>query len=1237
LHLSLTSCATTALVIPNAIRVQTAQRTFHFRTLLNRAETFREIVKLLPDKSVVSQDDDVDEKTRKLFRLEASDTILAMYSANWHHDPGFTEGKVLFTTQHLLFISNGDASSRRRKIAWAEVRNIEKRKSFLVRNNAVFVTTDTSSIFLSSSKWDRDKVVDEEMAVLWRGGHQALRNQSAASAEDDSHQFANAGVRCRTLTCSVVEALKTPRNIVNRSAAGGAAGGAASGAQSRLVGDPAMEYERQLQRSRDAVTFTVSVIDCKTLGRGVDRHPGNPCVIELHAPWILENLTCSNLEVQLVDKTRCVIARTSVSQGASRQVTSVDLRRELRLRARILRRNVGGSNEYGPWSALVSMYSTQDLETESFISLPDITGDGSQEVVVEVTQDSVSCGFRVCLYNKFWMLNLSGLRVEGRDQGAENMATRLLPLGAPIGWDGGEGLQFRVPGYGWSQQFAITDQSEQNATIALTSSDLPGCGVAGGEGANSQAGVRELNLELSTSPGIGRFDRTIVATIAPLIVVENCLRDDVVVWQRATPALPSLSLIKGPRVTLAPGETRPLHPEGIRKYCRLSLNLKADGVHESCASFAPEVWWGRDGGGSGVGGGGGSRSSESILLRMTCGRMVVLSSEVNRANTVLLSVRDAVGAAAHGIYNQTYFSLDFRQVGDNLKRLVHVEPWQETPLVWPEPTDLPHKLVLAKIDGVAVPRSSEVECDDLMAQSINLFHLPQQISELRRALHGGSVPDDHVPRQLAMDTDAQSSAVVPHPRETAVRHDGRWLDSTLCVNGAVIWHDRDGISDRRAYRLRNVPRFLLGSSLFQLPCRLVMKSPVELFLSGRAKVFVLFVAAPRDGGLPEKLLGIGWKQEAIPGVNNYFDWDGKVGNPENDRFVRVLSKRFTAAATLVLPAHSGETIMGLAVRSEEAEQHEAAAERVQRPTSWRGSRYVLRLKDPGQYKDADASGHDSPGVGPLLIELTGSRVVLADCAHQHDPAALAEGCKVVKVQGLEGCGPVELSVNEDGSGWCVLARCSAQAARPGLCISNEPVTTEAQLRHGDVLRITAPSVRNSRRRDGVSSSGFEYVFEDYVMHSRNVFAQACSLRTTTRLNPQGTKVVHVHSAALADNASALQMPTKSQSTYSMAAPALNVVLEDDVVASAADAPDSMRKEEVLFLSMQSIKASVLSDGASRQLIAQVLGLQMDNQVRCLCSFGEEAAIISCCILECCIFELAISHHLCGGVMMTMII
>jgi len=48
------------------------------------------------------------------------------------------------------------------------------------------------------------------------------------------------------------------------------------------------------------------------------------------------------------------------------------------------------------------------------------------------------------------------------------------------------------------------------------------------------------------------------------------------------------------------------------------------------------------------------------------------------------------------------------------------------------------------------------------------------------------------------------------------------------------------------------------------------------------------------------------------------------------------------------------------------------------------------------------------------------------------------------------------------------------------------------------------------------------------------------------------------------------------------------------VSGDSEAPD---KEEVLFLSMQSIKASVLSDGASRQFIAQILGLQIDNQVR----------------------------------------
>ena len=260
----------------------------------------------------MSQEDDVDEKTRKLFKLEPSDTILSMYSANLHHDPGFTEGKVLLTSQHLLFMSNFDSSSRNYKIPWANVVNIEKKKSFLVRNNALLVTTVNDCIFLSSGKWDRDKVVDEEMQALWRGRQQGIKNESSTSMDgqaDDAYQFVDTGVRCRTLTCNVVDALKTPRSA-------GASATSKSGA--------AIEYERSaLQRSRDSVTFTVSIVDGVTQGRGVDRKSGNPCVVELHAPWVLENLTSSNLEVQLVDKTRSVIARAVVSQGALRQVTKV--------------------------------------------------------------------------------------------------------------------------------------------------------------------------------------------------------------------------------------------------------------------------------------------------------------------------------------------------------------------------------------------------------------------------------------------------------------------------------------------------------------------------------------------------------------------------------------------------------------------------------------------------------------------------------------------------------------------------------------------------------------------------------------------------------------------------------------------------------------------------------------------------------------------------------------------------
>ena len=1210
----------TALVIPNAIKITTGKRSYYFRTLVNRAETFREIVKLLSDKSIVSQEDDVDQKTRTLFNLEASDTILAMYSATWHHDPGFTEGKLLLTNRHLLFVSNDEASKSRRKIAWTRVREIEKRKSFLVRNNAVYVLGDTpdNSIFLSSSKWDRDKVVEEEMSVLLRNARGLVGNNTGAASEslpcvhsDDSLRFSDTGVRCRTLTCNVVQAIKTPTSS-----------GDASSVNAQK------EYERQLQRSRDAVIFTVSVVDCKTQGKAFDRKPGNPCMVELHAPWLIENLTASNMQVQLVDKTKSVIALVDVAPAECRRVTTVDLRRELRLRMRMIKQYPGSSTEpqkrCGLWSHLVSVYSMEDGESESVLDVPNVDhGEGSQEVVAEVTQDAVSCGFRICLYNKFWILNISGLDVFAQSQPFHdgNSNSRRLPLGAPVGWSGGKGLEIQVPGYRLSTEFALTDNAEHTSTLVMAAQDGKSelgrptetvAGMQAGSGFPSWAlPVKELSLNLSTSAGLDRFDRTIVVTIAPVLLVENCLPDaDIVVWQRETPALPTLG-DHGPRLLLAPSETRPMYPEGTRNYCRLSVNLKEGGIHQACAMFAPEMWrrTTEDGFEDALP----ADSSEPILVRMSCGRLAVVSADVNRANTVILKVRDAVGHISDRILNRSHFSLDFRQVQDRQRRLLHVDAWSEEPLVWPEPTDLPQKLVLAKVNGVSVPPSAQL---DLNSSGQKLFDTVALEEEVRELLSSSDAHDDLLPAP-SMSSVASSSLSTGYTQAIAtVVHDGKEVGSAACRNGANMWADRDGVCDKRNYRLRNVPHFLHDACLFQLPCRLLPNTAVQVSLLQPATVFAFFVPSPRDGGLPPKLLAIGWKYVNIPGVHNWFDWDGKVGNPEQDRFVVVLSKLFEAATTFILPSHAGDTLMGLAVHAsasncgktqhvcetsptaliEPADEENTTADRLE-PRRPPPSRHTLRLHDP-ELLAGGLPHHDPEGAptSPLVIPLTtASLTITGGTSASKSSSSTAPDSSVVHLQGLDSSCRCCLRRTPTGCGW-LLEYNDGEL----VWLNNQLLRSATVLKHGDAIALGAPV---ESLRDALSlgptpqaegGTGIVYVFEDLQLIQNHCGEQAADLRATSRFNQAGCKVVHVHVGELLPSlkGARAQALAANRSIFSLKAPIVKVVLEDDIV-SVKD--EKLVKEEVLLLAMDDLTLIVDSEADARTVSAQVLGLQIDNE------------------------------------------
>ncbi|MGB1592820.1 MAG: hypothetical protein ACPIOQ_08715, partial [Promethearchaeia archaeon] len=177
--------------------------------------------------------------------------------------------------------------------------------------------------------------------------------------------------------------------------------------------------------------------------------------------------------------------------------------------------------------------------------------------------------------------------------------------------------------------------------------------------------------------------------------------------------------------------------------------------------------------------------------------------------------------------NRSHFSLDFRQGQDRQRRLLHVDAWSEEPLVWPEPTDLPHKLVLAKVNGVSVPPSAQL---DLNSSGQKLFDTVALETEVRELLSSSDAHDDLLPAP-SMSSVASSSLSTGYMQAIAtVVHDGKEVGSTACRNGANMWADRDGVCDKRNYRLRNVPHFLHDACLFQLPCRLLPNTAVQVSL-----------------------------------------------------------------------------------------------------------------------------------------------------------------------------------------------------------------------------------------------------------------------------------------------------------------------------------------------------------------------------------------------------------------------
>ena len=658
----------TAMVFPNAIEVKTASKTHYFRTLRNRADAFRTILKALPNQSVaVSNDDDVDDRAKRVFRLKPGDVILAMHTGSLveGHKGSFegvvdgvtgVNGYILFTTHHLLFMTTGFAGKV--QMRWEDIEALEKKASMVVRNNAVLVQPRRgAAVVISSRTWNRDKVFEEDMCPLWKAASLSEDSAAASTGEDASIQVQDSGIRCRTLTCNIVRQQAT-----------------------RVENDPADKnsvYSRQKLRARDSLTWTAVFVDAVTNKVGAERTVGNPCVIQLHAPWTVENLSSTVLEVQFVDQTRSCVVSLEVAAGDSEQVLGVDLRREVFMRLRMPL----AKNKVAAWSEGFLVHTDKGKnELEGVLELVDPEGH-LQPVVIEVARDPLTCGFAVTLYNRYWMLNLTGLPMMVRNvHPFETAATpRSLPLGSAIGYDvaGGADCEIRVKGFQWSAPISIERNAGESATFELAAASGP-------TKETSAVPNQRVSIEVSSSTAAGKFDRTIIITFAAGIMMENHSSEPLVIWQRATEAM-SLERSQRPTLWLEPGQTLPFFPEATaeRSKCRLSVNVASEDISGQCAAFAV------------VG------DAEPLLLRMSDGRVLVAQTQRLSANTGTFVVRLQDPSSCiipHKVTNHTSLALGFKQKDSRKNLLLRVGPYETIKMVWPDPL-LPKVLQIVEIEG----------------------------------------------------------------------------------------------------------------------------------------------------------------------------------------------------------------------------------------------------------------------------------------------------------------------------------------------------------------------------------------------------------------------------------------------------------------------------------------------------------------------------------------------------------
>ncbi|EKX52249.1 hypothetical protein GUITHDRAFT_102151 [Guillardia theta CCMP2712] len=703
--------SSTAYVFPNALEVRTSKRTHIFRTLLNRAETYKTILGVMPENRVTQVEEDVDDVARGAFNLSSDDAIVAIYAGSWYRDVHKHDGYIVFSTRHLLFMTMEHMPMI--QVEWKDVATAEPKKSMLVKNNAILVTSNCGrTYFLSSSKWNRDKVLQEDIQPILKGNSSSDLEMTAMRRGSEISASGDAGIRTRTMTCKIIDPQAT-----------------------KIANDPSDQnavYERQKLRARDSISWTVKFVDAVTKAAGAERTPGNPCIVELHPPWVVDNLSCHHLEVQLIDQTKSVIADSLVARGGSEQIFGVDLRRELHLRLRI----VTSEGKKLPWSAGILVHGDSAAsELEEVVDISDPSAK-AQQLVVEVSADKSTGGFRISLYHRYWLLNLTGEPLFVRQTShamSEKLSTKCLTVGSPVGFDfasGGNELEMMMEGFSWTQGFSIDKQTADGLQLKLTPDSK------GKERTQQDTPLRELYLNVSTSTASGKFDRTIVISFEPEIVFRNHLADPLVVWQRASPSVRFVNDARRPTLWLEPGQSAPFYPEGGRAKCRLSVNLAAEDLSSNCAIFAPV-----------------RNSLGPILLRCSDGRVIAVEvSSSSSSGPVYIHITEPSERAPHRITNHSSFDLAFQQVDASRKLVLRVKPFETVDMIWPEPM-LAKVVVLTEIDGCQVPSSSAIDLDNLESIGIPIFQSSQGLlvrtllekKQLSAAEGGGSfVSGSHI-------------------------------------------------------------------------------------------------------------------------------------------------------------------------------------------------------------------------------------------------------------------------------------------------------------------------------------------------------------------------------------------------------------------------------------------------------------------------------------------------------------